>query len=111
MYSLCKRGGLWDESGRIEHYVLLSCDLIDEAMHLMVSKILQLSSERVEALPGDYVDLAAELNTSGNNSNYAQLRDMATTNEYARSGRGLTVAIQPKPRTEKPRISASRCCQ
>lgn len=62
---------------------------IGEAMQLLVSKILELSSQRVEGQPEDFIDLA-ELNTSGNNSNYEQpLRDTAS-NGYSHTGRVIT---------------------
>lgn len=63
----------------------------DEAMQLMVSKILELSLE-CEVLPADTVDLA-ELDTAPNKSNGQHMTDIAG-NGYQRSGR--TITIPPK---------------
>lgn len=64
------------------------CYMPDEAMQLMVSKILELSSQSAEGLPEDCVDLAG-LNTSGNNSNYERDGGVAS-NGYSRTGRGIS---------------------
>lgn len=91
------------------HYAIYNL-LPDEAMQVMVTKILELSSQRVEGLPEDFVDLASDLNTSGNNSNYSQMRDMANKG-YTRSGNGITVAIKPKPNHDKTfKKTGSNCC-
>ena len=57
-------------------------------MQLMVSKVLELSSQTVEGLNADCIDLA-EPNTSGYNSSYEQLGD-PTSSGYSRAGSGLT---------------------
>ena len=79
-------------------------------MQLLVSKILELSSESFEELPTDYVDLADEHNGQGTWRDYTQLKDAASKG-YSRSGRGITAPISPKAHTDKSlRKSSSNCC-
>ena len=83
------------------------CYVSDEAMQLMVTKILELSSQKPECLPEDFVDLGTEL---GNNSNRSQMRGMASKS-YSQSGNGITLAIRPKPHADKSvKKSGSTCC-
>lgn len=55
-------------------------------MHLMVSKILELSSD----CEGDSVDLP-DLDTATNKSNGGHMTDMAAGNGYARTGKTITM--------------------
>lgn len=80
---------------------------VDEAMQLMVSKILELSSD-CEGCPTDSTDLA-ELDTAANTSNGGHMTDMAAGNGYARTGK--TIAMPPSSSyhyTDKHK--KSNCC-
>ena len=75
--------------------------LSEEAMNLLVCKIMELSSLKVDGLPEDYVDLAAEPETTG------QLASIAG-DSYQHTGRRITGVVPRKPQQQTPQ--KSKCC-
>ena len=75
--------------------------LSEEAMNLLVCKIMELSSLKVDGLPEDYVDLAAEPETTG------QLASIAGYS-YQHTGRRITGVVPRKPQQQTPQ--KSKCC-
>ena len=75
----------------------------DEAMNLLVCKILELSSQRVDRLPEDYVDLTPEPDT---------LEELAPVagHAYQHSSRGLTGILPPKPHPHPTSHRSKGCC-
>ena len=74
---------------------------LDEAMNLLVGKIMELSSQSVKGLPDDYTDLSPEPETLG------QLTPMAS-HTYQHKGRKIIgVALhKPHPQTSQK----MNCC-
>ena len=69
----------------------------------MVSKILELSTQRAEGMPEDFIDLAVEPETLG------QLAPVVSQT-YQQAGRKLAGGIPPKQQTLTP-TQRNNCCR
>lgn len=85
----------------LTHIISLFIVLLDEAMNLLVGKIMALSSQSVEGLPDDYIDLSPEPETLG------QLTPVAS-HTYQHTGRKITGVVPQK--THPQTSQKTNCC-